>query len=80
MSEPKTFEEALARLEDTVARLEGGDLKLEEALEVFELGIAASRHCTQWLDQTRKRVQTLITEDDGTFRLGFLDDEEDEEE
>lgn len=80
MSEtPKTFEEALAQLEDTVARLEAGDLKLEQALEVFEQGIAASRHCTQWLDQTRKRVQTLITEDDGTFRLGFLDEEEPEE-
>ena len=75
MSEPKTFEEALAKLEDTVARLEAGDLKLEEALEIFEQGVAASRHCTQWLDQTRKRVQTLISEDDGTFRLSFLDDE-----
>ncbi|MEE2871536.1 MAG: exodeoxyribonuclease VII small subunit, partial [Candidatus Latescibacterota bacterium] len=31
-----TFEEALALLEQSVERLETGDLKLEEALSVFE--------------------------------------------
>ena len=81
MSEPsESFEEALTLLEESVERLEAGDLKLEEALAAFEQGVAASRTCSQWLDQTRKRVQTLISEDDGTFRLGFLDGEDEEEE
>jgi len=71
----KSFEEALTLLENSVERLEAGDLKLEEALEVFEKGVTASRSCAQWLDQTRKRVQVLTAEDQGDFRLSFLDEE-----
>ena len=80
MSEPsESFEEALTLLEESVERLEAGDLKLEEALAVFEQGVAASRTCSQWLDQTRKRVQVLTADDEGQFRLDFLDGEEDED-
>ncbi|MYA22229.1 MAG: exodeoxyribonuclease VII small subunit [Gemmatimonadetes bacterium] len=64
-------------LEERVQRLEAGDLKLEEALEVFEKGVAASRTCGQWLDQTRERVQVLTADAEGQFRLSFLDDEDD---
>ena len=74
----KSFEEALAVLEESVQRLEAGDLKLEEALEVFEKGVAASRTCGQWLDQTRERVQVLTADAEGQFRLSFLDDEDDQ--
>ena len=73
----ETFEEALAVLEESVQRLEAGDLKLEEALELFEKGVAASRACSQWLDQTRERVQVLTADAEGQFRLSFLDDEDD---
>ena len=73
----ETFEDALAALEESVQRLEAGDLKLEEALEVFEKGVAASRACGQWLDQTRERVQVLTADAEGQFRLSFLDDEDD---
>ena len=68
-----TFEEALALLEQSVERLETGDLKLEEALSVFEKGVAASRSCNKWLDETRKRVQVLTTDEGDEFRLDFLD-------
>ena len=74
MTEPTSFEEALQILEDSVARLETGELKLEEALQVFEQGIAASRVCTRWLDQTRKRVQVLTSDDQGEFQISFLDE------
>ena len=74
----ETFEEALAVLEESVQRLEAGDLKLEEALEVFEKGVAASRACGQWLDQTRERVQVLTADAEGQFRISFLDDEDDQ--
>ena len=72
----ESFEESLAVLEESVQRLEAGDLKLEEALEVFEKGVAASRSCGQWLDQTRERVQVLTADAEGQFRLSFLDDED----
>ena len=73
----ESFEESLAVLEESVQRLEAGDLKLEEALELFEKGVAASRTCGQWLDQTRERVQVLTADAEGQFRLSFLDDEDD---
>ena len=78
MSEPASFEEALELLEDSVERLESGDLKLEEALEVFEQGIAAARASAKWLDKTRKRVQVLATDEFGDFQLSFLDEEDGE--
>ena len=79
MNEPsKSFEESLALLEESVERLEAGDLKLEEALTVFEQGVVASRTCSQWLDQTRKRVQVLTADEEGQFRLDFLDGEEEQ--
>ncbi len=74
----ESFEEALAVLEASVQRLEAGDLKLEEALELFEKGVAASRVCGQWLDQTRERVQVLTADAEGQFHLSFLDDEDDQ--
>lgn len=75
-----TFEEALALLEQSVERLETGDLKLEEALSVFEKGVAASRSCNKWLEETRKRVQVLTTDEGGEFRLDFLDSDADDDE
>ena len=72
----ESFEESLAVLEESVQRLEAGDLKLEEALEVFEKGVAASRACSHWLDQTRERVQVLTADAEGQFRLSFLDDDD----
>ena len=74
MSEP-SFEEALQQLEDSVGRLESGNLNLEEALQVFEQGITASRTCTRWLDQTRKRVQVLVADESGDLHLSFLEEE-----
>ena len=76
-----TFEQALEQLEDSATRLEQGELSLEDALQVFERGIAASRTCARHLDQTRKRVQVLLEDGPDDFRLEFLDgDEEGEEE
>jgi len=73
----KPFEEALKDLESSVQKLEAGELKLEEALSIFENGIAASRICGKWLDQARKRVEVLM-EENGEFKLEFLDEQEEE--
>lgn len=72
------FEESMAELEDCVARLESGDLSLDESLQVFERGLAASRACARLLDDTRKRVQVLVEGAGGDFQLEFLDSEDEE--
>lgn len=59
MSEPRSFETALAELEARVARLERGDLELEEALRLFEEGVALVRVCHERLDAADARIVAL---------------------
>lgn len=61
------FERILERLEDMVARLEGGDLALEESIAVFEEGVRLSRLGARRLDEVERRVERLLAEErDGT--------------
>lgn len=57
-----SFEAALASLEGVVARLESGDLPLEQALEAFEQGVALSRRCAATLDAAERRIEILMAE------------------
>jgi exodeoxyribonuclease VII small subunit len=54
------FEGALKELEDLVARMEHGDLPLEESLRLFERGMSLSRSCRQSLDAAELRVRNLL--------------------
>lgn len=57
--EPLAFEEALGRLDETVAALEDGQLPLDDALALFEEGVRLSRRCQELLDHAELRVQRL---------------------
>jgi exodeoxyribonuclease VII small subunit len=61
-----TFEEALSQLETLVARLEGGDLPLEEALRAFEEGVRLTRLCAERLEDAERRVHLLMRTPEGT--------------
>jgi len=56
------FEEALARLEGIVDRLEEGDLDLADALARFEEGVQLTRHCQAQLESAERRVEILTRE------------------
>ncbi len=58
------FEEAFSALEEIVRRLEGGELPLEEALALYERGMALAQHCQNLLDRAELRV-TRLTEEAG---------------
>ncbi|MDE2049994.1 MAG: exodeoxyribonuclease VII small subunit [Gammaproteobacteria bacterium] len=62
MPESKTpeFEQALAELEALVARLERGDLPLDEALKTFERGVELTRNCQDSLKAAQQRVEILL--------------------
>jgi exodeoxyribonuclease VII small subunit len=53
------FEADLAELEQLVARMERGDLTLEEAIGTFERGVALARSCQQALRDAEQKVQQL---------------------
>lgn len=70
-----SFEEALRQLETTVERLEEGDLPLSEALTAFEEGLKASNLCRSFLEKAKQRVEVLVAESGGEFRLKELDED-----
>jgi len=57
------FEDILERLQRVVARLEGGDLPLEESIAVFEEGVRLSRLGARRLDEAERRVERLLSGD-----------------
>jgi len=63
MSKPVTsepaFEKALAELEKIVARMESGELSLEEALATHKRGIELARLCQQKLEAAQQQVKVL---------------------
>ena len=59
MTEPHTFEEAQRELEQIVARLEGGQAGVEEALALWERGEALYRFCAERLAAAEGKVEEL---------------------
>lgn len=57
-----TFEAALKELEELVAKLEAGDLSLEESLDLFERGQKLTDYCTDKLNQANLRVEQLTAD------------------
>lgn len=58
-----SFEEAYARLEDIVARLESGELSLDDSVALYEEGQRLAKHCGTLLDAAELRVQQLNDDD-----------------
>ena len=67
MTEEKTFEEALSALEQTVARLEQGQLPLDEALDCFEVGVASANLCRKKLKAVESRIEALMKDANGSL-------------
>ncbi len=67
------FEDSLSKLEKIVARLEEGNISLEESLKLFEEGIRLSRYCTQKLEEAEQRVEILLKGKDGEYRTQPFD-------
>jgi len=58
------FEEAMKKLEETVNKLENGDVSLDESMKLFEEGISLSRTCSKLLGEAQLKVTKLIAESD----------------
>jgi exodeoxyribonuclease VII small subunit len=62
-----SFEEALAELEQIVRRLEGGQVKLDEAILSYERGALLKRHCERKLNEAQQRVDRIVIGDDSVL-------------
>ena len=57
--ETMTFEQAYRELEETVQKLEAGNLPLAEALALYQKGMTLAKHCGLQLDNAELSIQTL---------------------
>jgi exodeoxyribonuclease VII small subunit len=67
------IEESLTRLGEITKRLEAEDLLLEEALTLFEEGVALAAQVRSDLDQARLRIRKVIETSQGTLSLEDFD-------
>lgn len=68
--ENASFEVLYKRLEESVAKLEGGNLSLEESLALYEAGMKLARECQKLLQDAELRVTRLQEQfADGTASL-----------
>ena len=54
-----SFEKAVAELESIVARLERGDVALDESIAIYERGEALKKHCETLLNAAEKRIEKI---------------------
>ena len=59
------FERSLARLEEVVRKLESPQLSLDDAMTLFEEGVALSAVCQKQLEEAEGKVEILLKKADG---------------
>ena len=58
-AEGLSFEKALAELEKIVAKMESGELSLEQSLATHKRGLELARYCQQQLEAAQQQVKVL---------------------
>lgn len=70
----KDFEEALVELEKIVTQLEG-EVKLEEALQLFDKGMQLSKSCEGILKTAEQKIEILKRAADGSLTAEKFNEE-----
>ncbi len=71
MSEFKdlTFEDAMKRLDEIIAKMEGGNVPLEKSVEMYEMGMKLKEFCSTKLNEARLKVEQIENLGDGKVAL-----------
>ncbi|MFC1844908.1 exodeoxyribonuclease VII small subunit [Thermodesulfobacteriota bacterium] len=67
----KSFEDALAKLEDITKELEEGELSLEDSLKHFDEGVKLAEYCNSKLNSAQRKVEILLKKDDSLEPVAF---------
>ena len=54
------FEEARAKLEELVEKMESGNMPLEELISAYEKGSQLTAHCRALLEGLQRRVEIIV--------------------
>lgn len=60
-----SFEQAVSELENIVARLERGDVPLDQSIEIYERGEALKTHCEALLNAAEARIEKIRLDRNG---------------
>ena len=60
-----SFESALKELEAIVARLEQGEVDLEDSISLYERGQALKAHCEKKLKSAEGRLEKIVMSQEG---------------
>lgn len=71
--ETMSFEAALKELESIVARLEQGEVDLEDSIVLYERGQALKAHCEKKLKAAESRLEKIVIGAKGAERAEPLD-------
>ena len=71
---PKSFEDAMSRLDAIVAKLEEDKLPLDEMLARYEEGVALARYCGEKLEAAEQKVRLIAEKAGGRVTLEEFDD------
>jgi|694.fasta_scaffold09717_6 exodeoxyribonuclease VII small subunit len=75
-STPRSFEEAMQRLESVVAKLEEDKVPLDEMLANYEEGVSLARYCSEKLETAEQKVRLITREANGGVKLDNFDESE----
>ncbi len=68
-----SFEDALQKLETIVRDLEGGRIKLDEAVESYEKAVALKKNCEEKLKSAQLKIEKIEVSSEGNISLQPLD-------
>ena len=77
--QPKSFEAALAELEEILAQIESGEVGLEQSLIRYERGNFLIQHCQSVLNSAEKQIEVLSRDAEGQIKSAPLDEPADPE-
>ena len=60
-----SFEQAVAELENIVAKLERGDVALDQSIAIYERGEALKKHCETLLGAAEARIEKIRLDRNG---------------
>ena len=66
-----SFEDSMKTLEDLVKQLESGELDLDKSLEVYERAVVLRDYCKKILDESDRKVQTIMETASGIVKKDF---------
>lgn len=68
-----SFEDALVQLENIVRELEGGKIKLDDAVEAYEKATALKKFCEEKLKTAQLKIEKINVSPDGAISTEPLD-------